>query len=159
MRKNLFFSLLPKIVILIFLFSNVQQSKSLTIKSGQIISSDGKIYEFASPKEKEFLIKKSITHGKSTGVFNNNLFLIIDEKILFMPLQEIISSTDIQITNLVNDKTNSFAAKYNVIKNKNIIKNRLNLAAIKLKRLHLLNKLQKKIFKKNGSYITFYFNF
>ena len=93
------------------------------------------------------------------GVFNNNLFLIIDEKILFMPLQEIISSTDIQITNLVNDKTNSFAAKYNVIKNKNIIKNRLNLAAIKLKRLHLLNKLQKKIFRKNGSYIAFYFNF
>ena len=93
------------------------------------------------------------------GVFNNNLFLIIDEKILFIPLQEIISSTDIQITNLVNDKTNSFATKYNVIENKNIIKNRLNLAAIKLKRLHLLNKLQKKIFRKNGSYITFYFNF
>ena len=93
------------------------------------------------------------------GVFNNNLFLIIDEKILFIPLQEIIPSTDIQITNLVNDKTNSFAAKYNLIKNKYIIKNRLNLAAIKLKRLHLLNKLQKKIFRKNGSYLTYYFNF
>tara|TARA_Y100000813_G_scaffold64958_1_gene45706 strand:- start:131 stop:610 length:480 start_codon:yes stop_codon:yes gene_type:complete len=159
MRKNLFFNLLPKIVILIFLFINVQQSNSLTIKSGQIISSDGKIYEFASPKEKEFLIKKSKTHGNSMGVFNNNLFLIIDEKILFIPLQEIISSTDIQITNLVNDKTNSFAAKYNLIENKNFIKNRLNLAAIKLKRLHLLNKLQKKFFRKNGSYITFYFNF
>ena len=159
MRKNLFFNLLPKIVILIFLFINVQQSNSLTIKSGQIISSDGKIYEFASPKEKEFLIKKSKTYGKSMGVFNNNLFLIINEKILFIPLQEIITSTDIQITNLVNDKTNSFTAKYNLIENKNIIKNRLNLAAIKLKRLHLLNKLQKKIFRKNGSYITFYFNF
>ena len=148
MRKNLFFNLLPKIVILIFLFINVQQSNSLTIKSGQIISSDGKIYDFASPKEKEFLIKKSKTHGKSMGIFNNNLFLIIDEKILFIPLQEIVSSTDIQITNLVNDKTNSFAAKYNVIENKNIIKNRLNLAAIKLKRLHLLNKLQKKNLEK-----------
>ena len=158
MRKNFFFNLLPKIVILIFLFINVQQSNSLTIKSGQIISSDGKIYEFASPKEKEFLIKKSKTHGKSMGVFNNNLFLIIDEKILFIPLQEIISSTDIQITNLVNDKTYSFAAKYNLIENKNIIKNRLNLAAINLKRLHLLNKLQK-FFRKNGSYLTLYFNF
>ena len=157
--KYLFLNLLPKIVILIFLFINVQQSNSLTIKSGQIISSDGKAYEFASPKEKEFLIKKSKTYGKSMGVFNNNLFLIINEKILFIPLQEIITSTDIQITNLVNDKTNSFVAKYNLIENKNIIKNRLNLAAIKLKRLHLLNKLQKKIFRKNGSYITFYFNF
>ena len=114
MRKNLFFNLLPKIVILIFLFINVQQSNSLTIKSGQIISSDGKIYEFASPKEKEFLIKKSITYGKSMGVFNNNLFLIIDEKILFIPLQEIITSTDIQITNLVIEKTNLFIKKYNL---------------------------------------------
>ena len=115
MKKIVFFNLVPKIVILIFLFGNIQLSNSLTIKSGQIISSDGQVYEFASPKEKEFLIKKSEAHGKSMGVFNNNLFLIIDEKILFMPLQEIISSTDIQITNLVNDKTNSFAAKYNVI--------------------------------------------
>ena len=159
MKKFLFFNLVPKIIILIYVICNIQLSNSLTIKSGQIISSDGQVYEFASPKEKEFLIKKSEAHGKSMGVFNNNLFLIIDEKILFIPLQEIISSTDIQITNLVNDKTNSFAAKYNVIKNKNIIKNRLNLAAIKLKRLHLLNKLQKKIFRKNRSYITFYFNF
>ena len=159
MKKIVFFNLVPKIVILIFLFGNIQLSNSLTIKSGQIISSDGKVYEFASPKEKEFLIQKSITYGKSMGVFNNNLFLIIDEKILFIPLQEIIPSTDIQITNLVNDKTNSFAAKYNLIENKNIIKNRLNLATIKLKRLHLLNKLQKKNFRKNGSHLTFYFNF
>ena len=132
MRKNLFFNLLPKIVILIFLFINVQQSNSLTIKSGQIISSDGKIYEFASPKEKEFLIKKSKTHGKSMGVFNNNLFLIIDEKILFIPLQEIITSTDIQITNLVIEKTNLFFKKYNlnegseVIKNKTVLRRKKN---------------------------------
>ena len=121
MKKFLFFNLVPKIIILIFVFGNIQLSNSLTIKSGQIISSDGKVYEFASPKEKEFLIQKSITYGKSMGVFNNNLFLIIDEKILFIPLQEIIPSTDIQITNLVNDKTNSFAAKYNLIENKNML--------------------------------------
>ena len=159
MRKNLFFSLLPKIVILIFLFSNVQQSKSLTIKSGQIISSDGKVYEFASPKEKEFLIKKSITHGKSMGVFNNNLFLIIDEKILFIPLQEIILSTDIQITNLVIEKTNLFIKNYNLNEGSEVIKNKLYLGAKKIKKLHLLNKLQKNILSKRGSYITFYFSF
>ena len=159
MRKNLFFNLLPKIVILIFLFINVQQSNSLTIKSGQIISSDGKIYEFASPKEKEFLIKKSKTHGKSMGVFNNNLFLIIDEKILFIPLQEIIPSTDIQITNLVIEKTNLSIKKYNLNEGSEIIKNKMYLGAKKIKKLHLLNKLQKNILSKRGSYITFYFSF
>ena len=159
MRKNLFFNLLPKIVILIFLFTNVQQSKSLTIKSGQIISSDGKVYEFASPKEKKFLIKKSITHGKSMGVFNNNLFLIIDEKILFIPLQEIITSTDIQITNLVIEKTNLFIKKYNLNEGNEIIKNKLYLGAKKIKKLHMLNKLQKNILNKRGSHITLYFSF
>ena len=157
MRKNLFFNLLPKIVILIFLFINVQQSNSLTIKSGQIISSDGKIYEFASPKEKEFLIKKSITHGKSMGVFNNNLFLIIDEKILFIPLQEIITSTDIQITNLVIEKTNLFIKKYNLNEGSEVIKNKLYLGVKKIKKLYLLNKLQKNILSKRGSYITLLF--
>jgi len=159
MRKNLFFNLLPKIVILIFLFINVQQSNSLTIKSGQIISSDGKVYEFASPKEKEFLIKKSITYGKSMGVFNNNLFLIIDEKILFIPLQEIIPSTDIQITNLVIQKTNLFIKKYNLNEGSEVIKNKLYLGAKKIKKLHLLNKLKKNISSNKSSYITFYFSF
>ena len=159
MRKDLFFNLLTKIVILIFLFINVQQSNSLTIKSGQIIYSDGKVYEFASPKEKEFLIKKSETHGKSMGVFNNNLFLIIDEKILFIPLQEIITSTDIQITNLVIEKTNLFIKNYNLNEGSEVIKNKLYLGAKKIKKLYLLNKLQKNIFSKRGSYITFYFSF
>ena len=157
MRKNLFFNLLPKIIILIFLFTNVQQSNSLTIKSGQIISSDGKIYEFASPKDKEFLIKKSKTHGKSMGVFNNNLFLIIDEKILFIPLQEIIISTDIQITNLVIEKTNLFIKKYNLNEGSEVIKNKLYLGVKKIKKLYLLNKLQKNILSKRGSYITLLF--
>ena len=159
MKKNLFFNLVPKIIILIFVFGNIQLSNSLTIKSGQIISSDGKIYEFASPKEKEFLIQKSITYGKSMGVFNNNLFLIIDEKILFIPLQEIITSTDIQITNLVIEKTNLFIKKYNLNEGSEVIKNKLYLGAKKIKKLYLLNKLQKNILSKRGPYITFYFSF
>ena len=159
MRKNLFLYLLPKIVILIFLFINVQQSNSLTIKSGQIISSDGKVYEFASPKEKEFLIKKSETHGKSMGVFNNNLFLIIDEKILFVSLREIITSTDIQITNLVIEKTNLFFKKYNLNEGSEVIKNKLYLGTKKIKKLYLLNKLEKNISSKRDPYITFYFSF
>ena len=159
MKKIVFFNLVPKIIILIFVFGNIQLSNSLTIKSGQIISSDGKVYEFASPKEKAFLIKKSETHGKSMGVFNNNLFLIIDEKILFIPLQEIITSTDIQITNLVIEKTNLFIKKYNLNEGSEVIKNKLYLGAKKIKKLYLLNKLQKNILSKRGSYITFYFSF
>ena len=93
------------------------------------------------------------------GVFNNNLFLIINEKILFIPLQEIITSTDIQITNSVIEKTNLFIKKYNLNEGSEVIKNKLYLGAKKIKKLYLLNKLQKNILSKRGSYITFYFSF
>ena len=78
---------------------------------------------------------------------------------MFIPLQEIITSTDIQITNLVIEKTNLFFKKYNLNEGSEVIKNKLYLGAKKIKKLHLLNKLQKNILRKRGSYITFYFSF
>ena len=138
------------LVLILILLSptTLHLAHSLTIKSGQVISSDGKIYDFASPKEIEFLIKKSKSGGKSMGVFNDNLFLIIDKNILYIPLQKIVTSTDKQIINIVNKETNIF-----------IIKHRLILGAKKLKRLYLLNKLQNNFNKNTGSYISFYFSF
>ena len=148
-----------KFVLLIIIFNSYLAAKAFTIKSGQVISSDGKVYEFASPKEVELLIKKSKDSGKSLGVFNNNLFLIVDERILHIPLQDIISSTDTQIYNLVNKKTDKFFKKNNLEKSKKLIINRLYIASNRLKKLHLINKLQNKISNKSGSYISFYFSF
>ena len=147
-----------KFVFLIIIFNSCLAAKAFTIKSGQVISSDGKVYEFASPKEAELLIKKKDS-GKSLGVFNNNLFLIVDERILHIPLQDIISSTDTQIYNLVNKKTDKFFKKNNLKKSKKLIINRLYMASNRLKKLHLINKLQNKISNKSGSYISFYFSF
>ena len=148
-----------KFVFLIIIFNSCLAAKAFTIKSGQVISSDGKVYEFASPKEAELLIKKSKDSGKSLGVFNNNLFLIVDERILHIPLQDIISSTDTQIYNLVNKKTDKFFKKNNLEKSKKLIINRLYMASNRLKKLHLINRLQNKISNKSGSYISFYFSF
>ena len=148
-----------KFVLLIIIFNSYLAAKAFTIKSGQVISSDGKVYEFASPKEVELLIKKSKDSGKSLGVFNNNLFLIVDERILHIPLQDIISLTDTQIYNLINKKTDKFFKKNNLEKSKKLIINRLYMASNRLKKLHLINKLQNKISNKSGSYISFYFSF
>ena len=156
-RKINFLAL--KFVLLIIIFNSYLVAKAFTIKSGQVISSDGKVYEFASPKEVELLIKKSKDSGKSLGVFNNNLFLIVDERILHIPLQDIISSTDTQIYNLVNKKTDKFFKKNNLEKSKKLIINRLYMASNRLKKLHLINRLQNKISNKSGSYISFYFSF
>jgi len=149
------------LVLILILLSptTLHLAHSLTIKSGQVISSDGKIYDFASPKEIEFLIKKSKSGGKSMGVFNDNLFLIIDKNILYIPLQKIVTSTDKQIINLVNKETNIFIKKNIIEESDRLIKHRLILGAKKLKRLYLLNKLQNNLNKNTGSYISFYFSF
>ena len=153
--------ILLKLFFIIFLLNVSLIGNALTIKSGQVISSDGKVYDFASPKEKELLIKKSKTEGKSIGVQNKNLFLVIEEKILHIPIEKIIWSSDNQITNLVEKKIKLFFENNNFYENETIVKERFVLSAKKLKQLHLLNKLENKILKRNsnGNYVNFYFIF
>ena len=100
--------ILLKLFLIISLLNCSLIGNALTIKSGQVISSDGQVYDFASPKEKELIIKKSKTEGKSIGVQNKNLFLIIEEKILYIPIEKIIWSSENQIKNLVEEKIKSF---------------------------------------------------
>ena len=153
--------ILLKLFFIIFLLNVPLTNKALTIKSGQVISSDGKVYNFASPKEKELLIKKSKIEGKSIGVQNKNLFLIIEEKILYIPIEKIIWSSDTQIINLVEKKIKLFFENNDFDKNETSVKERLVLSAKKLKQLYLLNKLENKISKRNsnGNYLKFYFIF
>ena len=153
--------ILLKLLFIIFLLNFPLTSKALTIKSGQVISSDGKVYNFASPKEKELLIKKSKIEGKSIGVQNKNLFLIIEEEILHIPIEKIIWSSDTQIINLVEKKIKLFFEKNDFDKNETSVKERLVSSAKKLKQLYLLNKLENKISKQNlnGNYLKFYFIF
>ena len=153
--------ILLKLFFIIFLLNVPLISNALTIKSGQVISSDGKVYNFASPKEKELLIKKSKIEGKSIGVQNKNLFLIIEEKILHIPIEKIIWSSDTQMINLVEKKIKLFFEKNDFDKNETSVKERLVSSAKKLKQLYLLNKLENKISKQNlnGNYLKFYFIF
>ena len=159
LKRN--FILLLKIFSIICMLNNPLTGYALTIKSGQVISSDGKVYDFASPKEKGLLIKKSKNIGKSIGVQNKSLFLIVDEEILHIPIEQIIWSSESQIIDLVEKKVDIFFKDNDFDENKNIIKERLVFSSKKLKQLHLLNKLQNKIYKKNknGTFVSFYFSF
>ena len=70
-------------------------------------------------------------------------------------------SSDNQITNLVEKKIKFFFENNNFYENETIVKERFVLSAKKLKQLHLLNKLENKISKRNsnGNYVKFYFTF
>ena len=95
-------------VLLIILFPF--HSFGFTIKSGQVMSSDGEVYDFASPKEKEKLIQKYMESGESKedkiGVMNGNLFIIIDgnvDDIVNIPMGEINGVAKDKMNKVISD--------------------------------------------------------
>ena len=66
---------------------------ALTFKKGQVLGSDGKIYDGASPKETARLIKNAADGGESAGVRGNNLFVVMDDELVFIPLSDLSGKT------------------------------------------------------------------
>ena len=65
----------------------------LTFKKGQVLGSDGKIYDGASPEETARLIKNAADGGESAGVRGNNLFVVMDDELVFIPLSDLSGKT------------------------------------------------------------------
>jgi hypothetical protein len=68
-------------------------SMALTFKKGQVLGSDGKIYDGASPEETARLIKNAADGGESAGVRGNNLFVVMDDELVFIPLSDLSGKT------------------------------------------------------------------
>ena len=66
---------------------------ALTFKKRQVLGSDGKIYDGASPEETARLIKNAADGGESAGVRGNNLFVVMDEELVFIPLSDLSGKT------------------------------------------------------------------
>ena len=66
---------------------------ALTFKKGQVLGSDGKIYDGASPDERERLIKNAADGGENAGVRGNNLFVVMDDELVFILLSDLSGKT------------------------------------------------------------------
>ena len=66
---------------------------ALTFKKGQVLGSDGKIYDGASPEETARLIKNAADGGESAGVRGNNPFVVMDDELVFIPLSDLSGKT------------------------------------------------------------------
>ena len=66
---------------------------ALTFKKGQVLGSDGKIYDGAPPEETARLIKNAADGGESAGVRGNNLFVVMDDELVFIPLSDLSGKT------------------------------------------------------------------
>ena len=61
---------------------------ALTLKSGQVLSSDGQVYDGANPDQQEALIAKSKekgwfgADGKKSGVQGSNVYVVVQDELV-----------------------------------------------------------------------------
>ena len=84
-------------------------ASALTLKSGQVLSSDGQVYDGASPEQKEALIAKSKEKGwfgaesKKSGVQGSNVFIVVEDEVVFVPITEIKGKSKEGITEVIKE--------------------------------------------------------
>ena len=88
-------SLFCSLVLLLSLSGNF--AHALTIKSGQVIGSDGNVYDGASPE----MASAIIASGDTAGVRNGNLFIVVEGNVTFVPVKALAGKTKEGIKELV----------------------------------------------------------
>ena len=93
-------------ILTLILFSST--SHALTLKSGQVIGGDGSIHDGASPEMKSQLIKNAqrtdlFGNKKGAGVVGKNLFVIVEDEAVFVPLSELAGKSKEGLTNVVRE--------------------------------------------------------
>lgn len=83
-------------------------SQALTLKSGQVLGSDGNVYDGASPEQADQLVKNAqkedfFGNKKSSGVVGSNLFVVVEGDAVFIPLAELRGRDKDGVTEVVKD--------------------------------------------------------
>ena len=81
-----------------------QPAFSLTLKTGEVLGGDGKVYSGASPQNSTNLVSQAKASGNPAGVANRNLFVVVDETITFVPVAEISGLEEEEVLDLVGDR-------------------------------------------------------
>jgi hypothetical protein len=79
---------------------------ALTLKSGEVLSSDGQVYAGASPQQKEAIVASSKSSGlfgdgKKAGVRGSNIFVVIGEDVVFVPLTGVRGKSKEQMMDII----------------------------------------------------------
>lgn len=66
---------------------------ALTFKKGQVLGSDGQLYDGASPEQEAALIKKAEEEGELAGIAGSNLYVVLEGKVTYVPLSDVRGKT------------------------------------------------------------------
>ena len=86
-------------------------ASALTFKKGQVLGSDGQIYDDASPDLRDRLIKKAQRTGESAGVTAGKLFVVVNDTITFVPLSDLAGKSEETVKEIVVEKVTETVTK------------------------------------------------
>jgi hypothetical protein len=88
---------MTKIIMAIFMGVTVTLSAGaqvLTFKSGEVLGPDGNMYVGASPENLENIVSNAKDDDKPAVVVGNNIFVIVDDTVTFVPTKDLASKSD-----------------------------------------------------------------
>ena len=97
-------TLMMRMAVVAFCVSMRLAAHALTFKKGQVLGSDGQIYDGASPAEIAKLISVAKEEGKTAGVFGGNLFVIVNDGVTFIPITDLAGKSEEDIEALVVER-------------------------------------------------------
>ena len=86
-------------------------ASALNFKKGQVLGSDGQIYDGASPDLRDRLIKKAQRTGESAGVTAGKLFVVVNDTITFVPLSDLAGKSEETVKEIVVEKVTETVTK------------------------------------------------
>lgn len=84
-------------------------ASALTIKKGQVLGSDGIVYDGASPAQRAALIanaKRTGTFGqdpKTSGVSGSNVFIVVGDDVVFVPISDVSGKSKEIVKDIIID--------------------------------------------------------
>ena len=79
-------------------------AQALTFKSGEVLGPDGNMYVGASPENLENIIANAKDDDKPAGVVGNNIFVLVEDTITFVPTKELAPLDNDERLELIGDK-------------------------------------------------------
>ncbi|MGB2294898.1 MAG: hypothetical protein ACPH8B_04650, partial [Candidatus Puniceispirillum sp.] len=79
-------------------------AQALTFKSGEVLGPDGNIYVGASPENLENIIANAKDDDKPAGVVGNNVFVLVEDTITFVPTKDLAPLNNDERLELIGDK-------------------------------------------------------
>lgn len=84
----------------------MSSAQALTFKSGQVLGSDGQIYDGASPEQAANIAKKATQpdlfgNTKTAGVLGQNVFVVVQGRTTFIPIDTIRGKSPAEVEEII----------------------------------------------------------